>query len=185
MKKLFLLPTCVAMICLVQACSSVSETTATDTAKTDTTAMATNFIPDTVFMAKAAIGGMAEVELANLALANSTNSNIKDFANMMVADHSKANAELDSIAKTKNFVLPKKLDTEHQAKRDSLNKLTGANFDRAYAASMVEGHQKMLNLMQTEASTGLDTKLKDFAAKTAPVVQMHLEHAKTLQVNIK
>jgi len=187
MKKLFLLTAIAAMLWMVQACSSASETTTgVDTAAMDTSSVSTtNFIPDTVFMAKAAIGGMAEVELGNLALAKTTNADVKNFATMMVADHTKANEELMAIAKDKNFVLPKTLDAEHQAKSDSLRNLSGAAFDEAYAATMVEAHQKTLNLMQTEAANGIDAKLKDFASKTTTVVQTHLGHAQTLQANIK
>lgn len=187
MKKLFLLTACAATLWLAQACSSVSETTTvTDSTATDTTSVSTTyFIPDTVFMAKAAVGGMAEVEFANFALLKSTNAEIKNFATMMVTDHTKANEELMAIAKEKGFNLPKILDAEHQAKSDQLRDLTGAAFDKAYAATMVEAHQKTLDLMKTEAANGIDANLKDFAAKTATVVQAHLEHAQKLQGNVK
>lgn len=82
-------------------------------------------------------------------------------------------------------MLADSLDGEHKAIADNLRNLSGTAFDKAYAAAMVEGHQKMLSLMRTEASTGVDANLKDFAAKTAPVVQTHLEHAQRLQSGLK
>jgi putative membrane protein len=185
MKKLFLLSACAATMWLVQACSSTSETTAGDTTTTDTSNTASIQLADSVFIAKAAAGGMAEVELGNLALAKTTNSSIKDFANMMVTDHTKANEELMAMAKNKSFTLADSLDGEHKAKADNLRNLSGTAFDKAYMATMVEDHQKTLELMRTEASTGVDANLKDFAAKTAPVVQTHLEHAQKLQSSLK
>ncbi len=186
MKKLFLLTACVATICLVQACSSANEATVADsTATAGTDTMVTTALPDSVFVNMAAMGGKTEVELSNIALATSNNAAIKDFANMMVTDHTKANNELMAIAKNKNIILADSLDAEHKAKGDNLRNLTGGAFDKAYVATMVADHQKTLDLMRNQASGGLDANIKDFAAKTAPVVQMHLEHAQTLQNSIK
>jgi putative membrane protein len=185
MKKLFLLSACAATIWLVQACSSASETTTADSVTTSANTLTDTAMPDSVFVKMTAMGGRAEVELGNIALANSTNTAVKDFANMMITDHTKANNELMAIAKNKNIILPDSLDAEHKAKGDSIRNLTGSAFDRAYAAMMVADHQKTLNLMQTEASGGLDANLKDFATKTTPVIQMHLEHAQRLQASIK
>lgn len=184
MKKLFLLSVCAATMWLAQACSSASETTMGDsiTAESADTAVV---LADSVFIAKAAAGGRAEVELGNLAMAKTTNSSVKDFANMMVTDHTRSNEELMAMAKNKSFMLADSLDGEHKAKADNLRNLSGAEFDRAYAATMVEAHQKMLSLMRTEASTGVDANLKDFATKTAPVVQTHLEHAQKLQSSLR
>lgn len=185
MKKLFLLSACAATMWLVQACSSASETTAGDSVTTDSANTASVVLADSLFIRQATIGGMTEVELGNLALAKTTNSSVKDFANMMITDHTKANEELMAMAKNKSFTLPDSLDGEHKAKVDNLRNLSGAEFDRAYMATMVTDHQKTLELMRTEASSGVDAALKDFAAKTAPVVQTHLEHAQRLQGSLR
>lgn len=185
MKKLFLLSACAATMWLAQACSSASETTTGDTVAANSADTASIVLADSVFIAQAAAGGRAEVELGNLAMAKTTNSSVKDFANMMVTDHTRSNEELMTMAKSKSFMLADSLDGEHKAKADNLRNLSGAEFDRAYAATMVEAHQKMLSLMRTEASTGVDANLKDFATKTAPVVQTHLEHAQKLQSSLR
>lgn len=172
------------------ACSGGNKTATTDTTNvTDTTkvvvADTAKKMNDTTFATKAAVGGMAEVALGKLALSKTTDAAIKDFANMMVKDHGKANAELMTIAKNKNITLPATVDAEHQAKMDSLKALSGAAFDKGYVAVMVAGHQKTLDLMQTEASGGSDAELKGFAAKTAPVVKMHLDMITKIQAGQK
>jgi putative membrane protein len=192
MKKINLLLATVAIGTFLQACSgsktaSTSDSTSiktdsnTTTVKTDSSAV----LPDTIFAAKAAVGGMAEVALGKMAEAKGTDGQVKDFGKMMVTDHGKANAELMSIAKAKNLSLPSGLDAEHQAKSDSLSKLSGKDFDEAYVNAMVEGHQKTLALMQSEASNGKDADLKAFAAKTAPVVQMHLTAINKIKGSLK
>ena len=176
-----------------QACKSGKTTSTSDstTTKTDSTSVSATktdtakVVADTMFASKAAIGGMAEVALGKLALTKTSSAKIKDFANMMVTDHGKANAELASIAKGKNITLPATVDAGHQVKMDSLSKLSGKDFDKAYVAAMIEGHQKTLALMQSEASSGSDADFKAFAAKTAPTVQMHLDAINKINGDMK
>jgi putative membrane protein len=175
-----------------QACKSGNTGSSTDSAtvKTDSTVTtvktdSSKMVADTAFANKAAIGGMAEVALAKLALTKTSNTKIKNFANMMVTDHSKANMELDSIAKGKSITLPSTVDAKHQAKMDSLSKLTGVDFNKAYVATMIDGHEKTLALMKTEASDGKDADFKAFAAKTAPIVQMHLDAINKISASMK
>ena len=108
---------------------------------------------------------MAEVALGKMAAAKGSSDQVKSFGKMMVMDHGKANAELMAIAKTKNIMLPAGLDAEHQAKSDSLSKLSGKDFDLAYVNAMIEGHKKTLALMQSEAANGKDTDLKSFRSQ--------------------
>lgn len=130
---------------------------------------------DAKFATDAASGGMAEVSLAKLALTKTANAQIKDFADMMVKDHGKANDELMAIAKTKNITLPTEPDSTHLKKAAELEKLKGKDFDKAYVDAMVDGHKKTLELMQNEAKNAKDADLKAFATKTAPTVKMHLD----------
>ncbi|HWW42688.1 DUF4142 domain-containing protein [Pedobacter sp.] len=130
---------------------------------------------DAEFSTKAAAGGMAEVELGKLALSKSSNAKVKEFATMMVNDHGKANEELKAISKMKNITLPGTLDADHQKKMDDLNKKSGADFDKDYVQTMIDGHKSTLKLMQDEAKDGKDADLKAFASKTAPIVQSHLD----------
>ncbi|WP_367867243.1 DUF4142 domain-containing protein [Pedobacter sp. WC2423] len=140
---------------------------------------------DAEFATKAAVGGMAEVGLGKLALTKATNTQLKEFAKMMVSDHGKANEELMLIAKQKNITLPAAVDEDHQKKMNELDKKTGKDFDKAYAEAMVDGHEKTLKLMQDEAKNGKDADIKAFASKTTPVVQTHLDMIKKIHDSMK
>src|ERR1700761_6797651 len=140
---------------------------------------------DAKFATEAASGGMAEVALGKLALQKTSDTSIKDFANMMVTDHSKANDELMAIAKTKNITLPTEPDSAHIKKMDELSQLIGKDFDKAYVDAMIGGHKKTLDLMNNEAKNGSDTTLKAFAAKTAPVAQTHLDAINKIHSSMK
>lgn len=140
---------------------------------------------DAKFATDAANGGIAEVTLGELAASKTTNPQIKEYANMMTTDHTKANAELIAIAKVKNITLPATVDADHQKKADDLSKLTGKDFDKAYVDAMVDGHKKTLDLMNNEAKDGKDADLKAFAAKTAPVVKAHYDAINKIHDSLK
>jgi putative membrane protein len=190
MKKINLLLLPVIAVALLQACSGTKSTTGADSAtQTDSPSISTQNTSsvgaDSAFANKAAISGLAEVALGKMAAAKGASSQVKEFGNMMVKDHGKANAELMSIAQKKGLTLPTGLDAEHQAKSDSLSRLSGAEFDKAYVKVMIEGHNKTLALMNTEATGGQDVDLRGFAAKTSPVVQHHLDEITKIQATLK
>jgi len=140
---------------------------------------------DAKFATDAANGGLAEVALGKLAQTKATNPQVKNFADMMVTDHSKANDELAAIAKAKNITLPAAPDADHQKKLDDLSKLSGKDFDKAYVDAMVDGHKKTLDLMNMAAKDCKDSELKAFATKTAPVVQTHLDAINKIHDSMK
>jgi putative membrane protein len=140
---------------------------------------------DAEFATKAAVSGLAEVELGKIALAKSSDAKVKDFANMMVNDHGKANEELKTLAAAKNITLPTALDEDHTKMMNELNGLSGKDFDKKYVDAMVDGHQKTLDLMEDEGKDGKDAQLKAFATKTAPIVKTHLELIKKIKDSMK
>jgi putative membrane protein len=128
---------------------------------------------DKTFMKKAAKGGMMEVAMGKMAEQNAQSEDVKSFGKRMVADHSKANDELKSIASKKGFQLPSK---EHSVKWTS---------DKAYMDAMVKDHEKDLAEFKEEASSGSDPDVKKFADDTAKMVQEHLDVAKETQGKLK
>ncbi|WP_037494113.1 DUF4142 domain-containing protein [Sphingobacterium deserti] len=140
---------------------------------------------DTTFVNTAAIAGMAEVQMSELAQQHASHAKVKEFANMMVTDHSRANAELKQIAGSKNLMLPEKLDKAHMDKLTMLKSKKGAEFDKAYVMAMVEGHEKTVALMEQGSMSLKDADLKKFATKTTPVVKSHLEAIKKIKSEMK
>ena len=140
---------------------------------------------DTDFMTKAALGGMAEIELGKLAATKAQNPEVKQFAQKMVTDHTKAADELKAMAGEKNFSMPVRLDAKHQAVLDKLNGLSGAEFDKAYVEAMVADHEETVATFKSEAEGGKDADAKAWAGKTLPTLQMHLEMIKAIQAKMK
>jgi putative membrane protein len=140
---------------------------------------------DRSFLERAAVGGKTEVELGQLAQEKAQNDQVKQFGQRMVTDHSQANSELVSLGDKMQLSLPTELDKEHQDLRNKLAKLNGAKFDKEYMKAMVEDHQKDLDDFQRESNNAINSDVKTFAAKTAPVIQQHLDLAKSISDSVK
>ena len=135
------------------------------------------------FVSKAAQAGMTEVEVGKIALSKSQDPAIRGFAQKMVDDHSKANAELAQIAESKGVKAPKKLDAEHQAMVSSMKNVPAADFDRQYSKHMNMDHTKAIALFES-ASKADDPQLAEFAQKTLPTLKVHKQLAEKLPGNM-
>ncbi len=139
---------------------------------------------DAGFVNTAAQGGMMEMQLSQLAQRNGLNQQVKEFGEMMVKDHTKANAELKSLANGKKLALPTTLGKEMQDRVDSLALQSSAGFDLKYMEVMVAAHKKDVADFEKATATLKDVDLKAFAVKTLPTLKMHLTHAETLNAAI-
>jgi putative membrane protein len=147
------------------------------TPKADKPAAAKTVSMDQKFADKAAQGGLAEVDLGNVAKQNGANETVKQFGDRMVTDHSKANDELKSLAQQKNWTLPTKPSASDMSQKDRLAKMNGAAFDKAYMRDMVQDHEKDVKVFEKCASSCTDPELKAWAAKTVPTLKDHLKMA--------
>ena len=135
---------------------------------------------DSVFVKMAGMGNYAEVDAANLAKTKSADTAILNFANMMIADHTAAQASLKTIAAKYSLTVPDSLDAAHIATKEQLSLLSGRAFDSAYISQQVLDHQATIQLFQTEQTSGNNTDLGNFADTTLPKLQMHLAHANSI-----
>src|SRR4051812_29467724 len=130
---------------------------------------------DASFIKKAATGGMAEVDLGQLASSKASDEKVKSFAQRMVTDHGKANDELKKLAASKQIELPSALDSKHEAAHARLNKLSGTAFDRAYVSDMLADHKKDVAEFMHQSKAASDPDVKAWVTKTLPTLQEHLK----------
>lgn len=136
---------------------------------------------DQAFAVQAAIAGLAEVETAKLAKKRASSDAIREMAEKMVDDHSRANDRLTSIASKQNITLPKNLEAAQQRDVDRLQKLSGQAFDRALLAHERQAHREAIALYSKQAESGSNAELKKFAADQLPKLREHLEQVEKLQ----
>jgi putative membrane protein len=139
---------------------------------------------DSEFMTKAASGGMLEVELGKVVVQRATTPAAKEFAQQMVTDHTKANDELKALAAKKNFKLPASLGEDQKKVYDEVLTEKGAKLDQKYVSEMVDDHEEDVKEFQEASTKSSDPAVKAFAAKTLPVLQMHLTMIKKIQATM-
>ncbi|MEP6670841.1 MAG: DUF4142 domain-containing protein [Chthoniobacter sp.] len=139
---------------------------------------------DKSFIKDAYQGGLAEVKMGELGQGKSANAEIKAFAAHIVADHTKANAELKTLANSKKVSVSEDPSLMAQGKAKLLDVKSGESFDKAYAEAMVSDHKKDIAAFEKEANEGTDPDVKAFAAKTLPTLKMHLSMAEDLQKKV-
>ena len=152
------------------------------------------------FAEQALAANVAEIKLGELAKGHAQSAAVKQFAEMMIRDHTKAKNELKSAVKGSGIEEPTQLDTKHQALYDKLNQLNGAAFDREYMAAMVSGHKEVKDMLDSRANqpptakgtsgaasgdSQLDAKVNQWASRTLPAVSQHLQKAEQVSSQVK
>lgn len=134
------------------------------------------------FVQMAGMAGMFEVESSRIALQKSQNQQVKDFAQQMITDHTKANEQLKSVVQSPGVkaTVPQALDSKHQKMIDQLNAASGAEFDTKYIKMQLEGHKGAVALFTNYAKSGDNKDLKSFASETLPTLQHHLKMVQSL-----
>jgi putative membrane protein len=135
---------------------------------------------DVLFMETATMSNLAEITTSRQALQKSGNTAVRDFAQKMITDHTRAQDELGVLAASKGVRLTDKPGADQRLLGNKLATLSGAAFDAEYKKVQVAGHQMTLNLIRTYLTFGRDAQVLAYAAKIEPVVAMHLQMAQAL-----
>jgi putative membrane protein len=136
---------------------------------------------DQAFVDFAAQTDMTEAHLGQLAQQNAASQAVKDYASMLVTDHTNDYTKLTAIATKAGVVVPKGLDAKHEKMIAPFEKLKGAAFDARYAKTMVTGHEAAIAAYNKESRDGQNADLKTYATEDLPTLQKHEDGAKDLQ----
>ncbi len=135
---------------------------------------------DKKFLMTAAQGGLAEIQLGQLATQKSNNQQVKDFGQKMITDHTQLNDQMKPIAQSMGVPVPTSPSPKDQAEATKLSALSGESFDKAYIAYMVKDHQKDVREFKAEEASTQDPTLKTTVAQGLTVIEGHLQMAETL-----
>lgn len=140
---------------------------------------------DAEFAVEAADGGLLEVQLGTMALTKAASPEVKQFAQKIVDEHTKANNELKALAQKKNITLPTSMGDEHKRKYDNLQEKTGTEFDKEYMDLMVKDHKEDIKEFEEQAEDGNDPEIKEWASSKLPTLRHHLEEAERVHEVVK
>jgi putative membrane protein len=130
------------------------------------------------FVKEVAISDMFEIQSNKLA-ENKGSASEKSFAAHMVTDHTKTSTELKALV-TSGKVKADALDSSTQGKLDKLKGTSGKDFSSDFDSYQVSAHKDAVSLFERYAKGGDNADLKDWAGKTLPTLQHHLEMAQAL-----
>lgn len=142
---------------------------------------------------KLAEANFAEIELGKLAQGKATNPRVKEFADMMVKDHTEGLGKVR--AADSSIPSDMKMNAKHQQTYDRLSKLSGADFDREYIKAMVMDHQEDVRyLEQLSGKSGMSSMQRqkpgdmtsnadvaNIAQELLPTIKHHLQMAQEIQ----
>ena len=133
------------------------------------------------FFEKAASAGKLEIESGKLAAQKASNMAIRDFGQMMVNDHARADSELRALASRKGVTLSVAMSDSHQKKIEKLREeKPGKDFDAEFRDLMIDSHQEAVDLFEDAAKDSKDPEVKAFAQKMLPTLKKHESAAKAL-----
>jgi putative membrane protein len=133
------------------------------------------------FVKEVAISDMFEIESSKLAERKGS-AREKSFAQQMVTDHTKTSTELKQLVSSGKVKaeLPTELDSSHRSKLNKLKDASGKDFSSDYNSYQISAHKDAVSLFERYAKGGDNAELKDWAGKTLPALQHHLDMAQDL-----
>ncbi len=140
---------------------------------------------DQALLVQLAQANQAEIDAAKLAQGKTQNQEVKNFAQKMIDDHTKALQEIQQLAQAKGVSLPVETDSKHKKMEQKMSALSGDAFDRRYVAQAgVAEHQKTHALLRRVQTRAKDADLKALAAKLQPTVEEHLNSVRQVNASL-
>lgn len=130
-----------------------------------------------------AMADMAEVATGKMAQTKAQSPEVKAFAQQMIDDHGAALAKVQALAQARGVNLPNDVDAKHKRMAAKLEKMNGAEFDKAYMTMAgVKDHSTVLKKLQADAKKITDPEVKALAQQHIPVVEQHLKAAEQMHM---
>ena len=104
---------------------------------------------DRDFIRDVAAMNAAEIDLGRLGSERASTPEVKQFAQMMVTDHTGAGDKVNAFVTQHAVDVPAQLDDNHRDLRDKLASKQGLDFDKDFADKMVDEHQKMADKLES------------------------------------
>lgn len=136
------------------------------------------------FLAQAASANQFEIDSSQLALQASQNAAVRNYANLLISDHSRLGAQVTAAAQSAGLTMPPPglLPAQQAALAQLQAAGTGPNFDMAYRQAQIHAHNQAIGLMQNYSTGGDVPALRTAAGGAIPMMQMHLQQAQMLSV---
>ena len=138
-------------------------------------AAASGGMQDKAFVRKALEGGMAEVQMGQIAAQKGSSDDVKQFGQKMVTDHTQLGDQMKQVAQQIGVTPPTGLSKKDKEEVAKLQTLSGTEFDNAYIMAMVKDHKKDAEDFKSEAQQTQNPTVKQAAQQGSQVIDQHLD----------
>jgi putative membrane protein len=159
-------------------------TTSTPTPSTQTATVDANVKADSKFIREVTADNMLEATLGQLAERKAENSEVRQFAQRMVADHNKLQNDWVSMASSNGLNFKTGFGKNHRKKLEQLQKLSGKEFDRAYMTFMVQDHKDYVDYFRKEGQAAKSAQVRNLVSAGLPTLEQHWSMAKQVGVKV-
>lgn len=178
-KNVLLKVSYVTLIIIISACSNKQKPEDTkDVAEEHNEAKFDNKQEkDAQFLVNAAEINLEEIKLGQLAQQRGVASHVKDLGKMMEVAHTKSQADLTVLAKSKMISIPTSPTDDAKDTYKKLNDKSGNDFDKAYADLMVKRHKDAIDIFEKASIGSENSDIKNWATAKLPGLRTHLDHS--------
>lgn len=122
-----------------------------------------------------------EIFLAQVAVLKAQGAGVRQYAAMLLDEHTETGNMLEELAMEKDVLLPGEIQPQEQAAaRLVLAAVNTGNFDRVYLTTMVRTHAQLIAGATQQAQRTQDPDFKAFLQAALPVTRSHLAAAQAL-----
>jgi putative membrane protein len=137
------------------------------------------------FLTEAIRGNVAEAKLGQLAAERAQSLRVRQYGEMLRKDHTQSLQKASGLADEIDVPAASELSARQQKEFESLQKLSGEEFDTTFLSQMVRDHQENIAKFSAQAQDGSNPEVVAFAKQTLPTLQAHLEHAQSVQSDLE
>ena len=132
-------------------------------------------LKDSTFLKKAMQGGYSEVFLASQVLRRAKDPGVRHFAQTMIRDHTRNDAQIARLARSMHVSVKRGPDLQAEQESTALHNLHQVRrLEYQYLTYEVNDHESDLTLFQREDQETKNPRLRKFVEATIPILKRHL-----------
>lgn len=133
------------------------------------------------FVKKAAYSNLYEIQLGDSASKKASSQQVREYAKLLVNDHSDALQKLKLAVGDLGIKLPDTLDKKYTAIISNLSKKDSTSFDKEYIKQMIKDHKNDISEFKMAEKHLPPGALKTWVTTTLPVLRQHLTKAEEIE----
>jgi putative membrane protein len=133
---------------------------------------------DSKFIHEVTADNLLEVSMARLAERKAQNSDVKQLAQQIAADHDRMQNDWVDLASRNGDRFNPGMGKLHREKLIRLEKLSGRAFDRAYVTTVAQDHRDYISYFENEGRSANSNQVRQLVQRDLSTLRTHFNQAK-------